>query len=167
MTATLQAADISPQTLRKAAAAAALAAEKGQPVVYAGMDDKAARSALQNHQRHEGKAIAAVLRQAARDVEAELTSSIGLEWDAKHTVRLEDGARALHPVIRHHAPPSARIRRKGALLLLDADANLGINRQLFGETLRGFALRYPPSTCHSGLGCGNGNQLTRARRTAT
>ncbi len=37
MTATLQAADISPQTLRKAAAAAALAAEKGQPVVYAGM----------------------------------------------------------------------------------------------------------------------------------
>ena len=59
MTATLQAADISPQTLRKAAAAAALAAEKGQPVVYTGMDDKAARSALQNHQRHEGKAIAA------------------------------------------------------------------------------------------------------------
>ena len=24
--------------------------------------------------------------------------------DAKHTVRLEDGARALHPVIRHHGP---------------------------------------------------------------
>ena len=28
-------------------------------MVYAGMDDEAARLALQNHQRHEGKAIAA------------------------------------------------------------------------------------------------------------
>ena len=137
-------------------------------MVYAGMDDKAARSALQNHQRHEGKAIAAVLRQAARDVEAELTSSIGLEWDAKHTVRLEDGARALHPVIRHHGPAQALgIPRKGALLLSWTPMPIcrEINRQLFARPFAELALpaiRQAHVTQVSR--CGNGNyMLTRAR----
>lgn len=141
LVATMETADVTPEMLRQFADAAVLAANAARPAVYAGMDDKAAMAALQNHQRHQGKAVAAVLTQAARDIEAGRTASIGIEWDANHEVELEDGTEAIHPVIRHHGiSPALGIPSKGALLALDADASLRINRRLFGDTLRGFTI---------------------------
>ena len=50
-------------------------------------------------------------------------------------------ARCIRSSIDHGIAPTPRLSRKTALLLLDADANLGINRRLFGATLRGLTVR--------------------------
>ena len=136
--ATLAAAGIKPEHLREAAAAAKQAAIKACPTIWPSMSPVMAARKLHRHHRHEGKEVAALYEQLARDIEAGRSESIGVEWDAKHTVPTESGRKVPHPMIRHHGVADAvGAPRKAALLLLDADANLEINRQLFGDELRG------------------------------
>ena len=137
----LRAAGVEPDHLREAAAAATLAARKALPPIHAGMDDNQARERLWRHKKHHGRAVAGVLAQLARDMQAGRRVSIGAEWDAKHTARMEDGTRVPHPIIRSHsAKPTLGAPSNRPLLLLDADADLTINRRLFGANLRGFTV---------------------------
>ena len=138
----LKADGVKPEHLRAAAVAASLAAKNALPSVWAGMDPEEAKARYRQHEKHEGRAVAAVLSQLARDLEADRLASVGIEWDAEHKARLEDGTNAPHPVIRRHGLAKAiGAPADTALVLLDADANLEINRRLFGADLRGFTVR--------------------------
>ncbi len=137
----LKADGVKPEHLRAAAVAASLAAKNALPSVWAGMDPEEAKARYRQHEKHEGRAVAAVLSQLARDLEADRLASVGIEWDAKHKARLEDGTNAPHPVIRRHGLAKAiGAPADTALVLLDADASLEINRRLFGADLRGFTV---------------------------
>jgi hypothetical protein len=137
----LRTAGIKPEYLRSAAAAAKLAADNAMPRLWPGMDPKEAKARCEGLQRNAGAAVAALLRQLARDLDRNRDTSTGVEWDAKATARLVDGCKVAHPVIRSHglqvavgAPGST------ALMLLDADADLQINRRLFGAKIRGIKI---------------------------
>lgn len=130
-------AGVTSESLREAASAASLAARKAQPSVQPSMDSEQAKVRLGESAPHYGRDVAALLNRLARDLEAGRRISVGAEWDAKHTVKLKDGSRAPHPVVRHHGiAPTPRITAATPLLLLDADANLEINRCMFGKALR-------------------------------
>ena len=137
----LRADGVKPEHLRAAAVAASLAAKNGRPSVWAGMDPEEAKARYRQHEKHEGRAVAAVLSQLARDLEADRLASVGIEWDAEHKAKLEDGTDTPHPLIRRHGLAPARgAPADTALMLLDADASLEINRRLFGADLRGFTV---------------------------
>jgi hypothetical protein len=137
----LSAGGCEPEHLRAAAAAASLGAEKDKMAVHAGMKPSEALERIAAQKKHQGRAAAAVFSQLARDLEAGRRASIGIEWDAKHQAALEDGARSNHPIIRLHGLKQTHGAPAGtALMLLDADASLSINRRLFGDDLRGFTV---------------------------
>jgi hypothetical protein len=139
--AVLQAAGVKPEHLRAAAAAASLAADNARLSIWPGMDPDEAKARCRQHRKHEGRGVASLLRQFARDLEAGRRVSNGIEWDPKHKAKLEDGTEVLHPVIRRHGLAPARgAPSNTALLLLDADASLQINRRLFGDNIRGFTV---------------------------
>jgi hypothetical protein len=139
--AALRAVGVEPQHLREAAVSASLAAEKSRPAVWPGMRPDLAKAILRGHKKHEGRSVAAVFAQLARDMEAGRTASIGVEWDALHKARLENGQEVIHPIIRRHGLTAPKAAPGAApLLLLDADADLAINRRLFGGDLRGFTV---------------------------
>jgi len=140
--AALRAAGVAPQHLREAAAAASLGADKARPAVHPGMPDMLARGVLARHRGHPGRGVAAVFTQLARDLEAGRSSSSGIEWDAKNTAKLDDGTKVPHPVIRRHGLAAVKgVPSTAPLLLLDADAELDINRRMFGDDgLRGFTV---------------------------
>lgn len=132
---------ISSATLREAGRAAALSATKAQPAVHAGLDQESAVRVLNNHRPHPGLIIKEMFFALARAWEAGRQGSAAVKWDAEHTVRLEDGSTALHPIIRlHHRKPALGAPPGTPLVLIDADADLGINRRLFGSDLRGFSI---------------------------
>lgn len=137
----LVAGGITPDMLRGAAQAAILAADNARPALHASLGKAAVFERLAGRTPHQGRAIAAVFRQLARDIEAGRLASVGVEWDGANELKLEDGSKVLHPVIRQHSIQAALgIPSNAGLLLIDADANLGINRRLFGDNLRGVTI---------------------------
>ena len=77
------------------------------------------------------------MTQLARDIEAGRSASTGIEWDAENEAKLDDGTKVPHPIIWCHGlSPTPGAPKKTALLMLDADADLDVNRQAFGADLR-------------------------------
>ena len=137
----LVAAGVLPEHLRSAARLAVQAAANNRPAVWPSMAPDAALHALEAHGRHQGRGIAAVLAQLARDIEAGRTVSIGVEMDANHHATTAGGRKVRLPIIRRHGlAPSIGAARGVALLLLDADADIAVNRRLFGDDLRPFTV---------------------------
>lgn len=140
--AAMKAAGCTMEHLRDAAKAARLAEEKARPKVHAGMEAGRAVDALAWYKKHKGKLVAGVLAQLARDITTGRTASLGVEWDSNHEATTEDGGKVVAPMIRHHGiKPATQAPAGVALLLPDADADLQINRRLYGAHRRGADLR--------------------------
>ncbi|OYV35121.1 MAG: hypothetical protein B7Z80_19310 [Rhodospirillales bacterium 20-64-7] len=120
-----------PELLRAAAAMAAEAADLALPALWPSMLPKEAKQRCAARKAHPGRAVASIFRQLARDLEANRRTSTGVEWTTR------DG----NPVILvHGVKPAIGAPADAALVLLDADADLEINRRLFGVNLRGFTI---------------------------
>jgi hypothetical protein len=133
----MRAAGIGPDQLRAAAATADEAFREAAPSVSAALSDATISKRLAAYRAHPGASVAGVLRQLARDIEGGRAASVGIEWDSAATALTADGTRVPHPVVwRHHLAELHSIPSNAAVLLLDADANLGINRRVFGAPLR-------------------------------
>jgi len=128
---------ITPDLLRMAANAADEAARETRPRITAGMTTTDITKQTRRFKPHSGTAVAAVMRQLARDIEKGRPASIGVEWDAEVRATTEQGGvKVCHPLIRWHGLAEAlAIPANARLLLIDADANLEINRRLFGPDL--------------------------------
>jgi hypothetical protein len=92
--------------------------------------------------QHHGRAIGAVLARLACDIEGGRDTSIGVEWAGECMAQLDDGSIVSHPMIQRHGLKRVTVApAKTALLLIDADANLDINRRIFGGDLHGIAIQ--------------------------
>jgi len=130
-------AKITPDLLRRAANAADEAARETRPRITAGMTTTDITKQMRRFEPHSGTAVAAVMRQLAHDIETGRPASIGVEWDAEVRATTEQGGVTVcHSLIRWHGLAEAfAIPATAGLLLIDADANLEINRRLFGPDL--------------------------------
>jgi hypothetical protein len=141
MLAILREIGVTPEALQTAAAGAQAGYDNATPGVFAGQDAVESKRRLDIFKKHEGAAVASMLCQLAQDVELGRQTSNGVEWDPEHKVRLEDGTMAKHPVIRSHGLNDAvGAPNRVALMILDADARLKINRRIFGNDLREFVI---------------------------
>lgn len=138
---TLRGAGMSAKLLRDVADAAGKAADAARLSINPSMSAIAIARRMAGHKHHPGRAVAAIYSQLARDLENDRTSSIGIEFDAKATATTDAGAKVAHPLIlRHGLAPTYGAPGGTALLAIDADAILDVNRRIFGPSLRGFTI---------------------------
>ncbi|ARJ67439.1 hypothetical protein WV31_18095 [Magnetospirillum sp. ME-1] len=128
---------VTPKALREAAKAADFVPA---PAISPSSGDTEIMGVLENYTRGNGPQVARMLRQLARDIEKGRTTSIGVEYQPDYSVTTEDGTRVKAPIVRVHRLKEISVGRQTALCVIDADADLEINRQIFGDQLRGFNL---------------------------
>ena len=87
-----------------------------------------------------GQHVARLLRQLAKDMKNGRLNSLAVEYCPDIQSKTEGGTRVNVPMILVHQSKKHKIKKSVALCLIDADADLDINRQFFGQRLRGFEL---------------------------
>lgn len=87
-----------------------------------------------------GQHVARLLRQLAKDMKNGRLDSLAVEYCPDAQSKTEAGTRVNVPMILVHQSKKHKVKPSVALCLIDADADLNINRQFFGQRLRGFEL---------------------------
>jgi hypothetical protein len=96
------------------------------------------KRALQGFERGNGWAVAILLRQLVNDLERGRKVSLGVEYVSAYPLKDEAGMSACMPMFLVHGMRPLTINKMTALLLIDADADIDINRRIFGDDLRAF-----------------------------
>jgi hypothetical protein len=97
---------------------------------------------LANYAPGHNTLVADLMDQLARDIDNNRDNSIGVEFDPECSARSSGGTDITAQIIRVHGMRKLTIpgKSQAALCLIDADADLSINRTIFGDDLRGFDL---------------------------
>ena len=97
-------------------------------------------AALSTYSPGNGPHVARLLRQLARDMKNGRLDSLAVEYCPDAQSKTKAGTRVNVPMILVHQSKKHKVKASAALCLIDADADLDINRQFFGQRLRGFEL---------------------------
>ena len=125
-------------------AAASAAAQPTSGVLIVPRDSaEAVRSKLKQLTRNSGRGVAVLLGQLARDLESSRPKSLGIERCLSPDPGYSNGNgdREFMPHIKCHGLKEAIFSENVPLLLLDADADLKLNRQIFCRISRAKTLR--------------------------
>ena len=87
-----------------------------------------------------GQHVARLLRQLAKDMKNGRFDSLAVEYCQSFQSKTEGGTRVNVPMVLVHQSKKHKVKPSVALCLIDADADLDINRQFFGQRLRGFEI---------------------------